>query len=110
MGTANSGISKTLCNLALSFWLWKSDELPTKKIRECCAKETQLSLISKIVASCLYNIVNTTLQLNICKSVLHEKLIKMKGEYVRGISDLSPLHTVEPLLNCHLGDRKKRLL
>ena len=90
MGTANSGISMTLCNLALSFWLWKSDELPTKKIRECCAKETQLSLISKIVASCLYNIVNTTLQLNICKSVLHEKLIKMKGEYVRGISDLSP--------------------
>ena len=52
MGAANSGISKSLCNLALSFWLWKSDELPTKKIRECCAKETQLSLISKIVASC----------------------------------------------------------
>ena len=90
VGAANNGVSKTLCNLALSFWLWKSDELPTKKIRECCAKETQLSLISKIVASCLYNIVNTTLQLNICKSVLHEKLIKMKGEYVRGISDLSP--------------------
>ena len=95
VGTANSGISKTLCNLALSFWLWKSDELPTKKIRECCAKETQLSLISKIVPSCfrakqnkqfgsnLPNIksckcdliVNTTLQLNICKFVLHEKLI-----------------------------------
>ena len=32
----------------------ESDELPTKNIRECCAKETQLSLISKIVASCLY--------------------------------------------------------
>ena len=117
MGAANSGISKTLCNLALSFWLRKSDELPTKKILECCAKETQLSLISKIVASCFISkqnkqfgsnlpniktfkcdlIVNTTLQLNICKFVLHEKLIKMRGEYVRGISDLSPLRTVEPL-------------
>ena len=130
VGTANSGISKTLCNLALSFWLWKSDELPTKKIRECCAKETQLSLISKIVASCFISkqnkqfgsnlpniktckcdlIVNTTLQLNICKFVLHEKLIKMRGEYVRGISDLSPLHTVEPLHISHLADRIKRPL
>ena len=130
VGTANSGISKTLCNLALSFWLWKSDELPTKKIRECCAKETQLSLISKIVASCFISkqnkqfgsnlpniktckcdlIVNTTLQLNICKFVLHEKLIKMRGEYVRGISDLSPLRTVEPLHISHLGNRRKRPL
>ena len=132
VGTANSGISKTLCNLALSFWLWKSDELPTKKISECCAKETQLSLISKLVASCFISkqnkqfgsnlpniktckcdlIVNTTLQLyiNICKFVLHEKLIKMRGEYVRGISDLSPLRTVEPLHISHLGNRRKRPL
>ena len=54
VGAANSGISETLCNLALSFWLWESDELPTKKIREYCAKETKFSFISDIVASCLH--------------------------------------------------------
>ena len=39
VGTANSAISKTLCNLALSFWLWKSDELPTKKSANVAQKK-----------------------------------------------------------------------
>ena len=52
------------------------DEPPTKKIRECGATETQLSLILVIVTSCLI------FPINICKFVLHEKLIKMRGDYV----------------------------
>ena len=54
------------------------DEPPTKKIRECGAKETQLSLILVIVTSCLM------FPINICKFFLHEKLIiiKMRGDYV----------------------------
>ena len=54
------------------------DEPPTKKIRECGAKETQLSLILVIVTSCLM------LPINICKFVLQEKLIiiKMRRDYV----------------------------
>ena len=42
----NRRILKTLFNFELSFWLWKQvDEPTTKKIRECGAKETQLSFI-----------------------------------------------------------------
>ena len=52
------------------------DEPPTKKIRECGAKETQLSLILAIAASCLI------FPKSICKFVLYEKLIKMRGDYV----------------------------
>ena len=52
------------------------DEPPTKKIRECGAKETQLSLILVIVTSCLI------FPINICKFVLLEKLIKMRGDYI----------------------------
>ena len=66
------------------------DEPPTKKIRECGAKETQLSLILVIVTSCLM------LPINICKFVLHEKLIIIKmlciNVHARGISHLSSLH------------------
>ena len=52
------------------------DEPTTEKIRECGAKETQLSLILVIVTSCLI------FPINICKFVLLEKLIKMRGDYV----------------------------
>ena len=56
------------------------DEPPIKKIRECGAKETQLSLILKLNSSC--NIVFNIFPINICKFVIHEKLIKMRGDYV----------------------------
>ena len=52
------------------------EEPPTKKIRECGAKKTQLSLILVIVTSCLI------FPINICKFVLREKLIKMRGDHV----------------------------
>ena len=54
------------------------DEPTTKKIRECGAEETHLSLILVIIASCLI------FPINICKFVLffYEKLIKMRGDYV----------------------------
>ena len=52
------------------------DEPTTKKIRECGAKETQLSLILVIIASCLI------FPINICDFFLYEKLIKMRGDYV----------------------------
>ena len=54
----------------------KIDEPTTKKIRECGAKETQLSLILVIIASCLI------FPINICDFFLYEKLIKMRGDYV----------------------------
>ena len=52
------------------------DEPTTKKIRECGAKETRLSLILVIIASCLI------FPINICDFFLYEKLIKMRGDYV----------------------------
>ena len=52
------------------------DEPTTKKIRECGAKETQLSLILVIVASCLI------FPINICEFFVYEKLIEMRGYYV----------------------------
>ena len=51
------------------------DEPTTKKIRECGAKETHLSLILVIIASCLI------FPINICEFFLYEKLIKMRGDY-----------------------------
>ena len=48
------------------------DEPTTKKIRECGAKETQLSLILVITASCLI------FPINICDCFLYEKLIEMQ--------------------------------
>ena len=58
-------VKKTLfmINFGLSFWLSRAveiDEPTTEKIRECGAKETQLSLILVIVVSCL------TFPINIC--------------------------------------------
>ena len=50
------------------------DEPPTKKIRECGAKETQLSLILVIIASCF-----EIFLISICNFVLYEKLMKMRG-------------------------------
>ena len=41
------------------------DEPPTKKIRDCGAKETQLSLILVIIASCLI------FPINIAKATIH---------------------------------------
>ena len=52
------------------------DEPTTQKIRECGAKETQLSLILVLIASCLI------FPINICEIFLYEKLIKMRGDYV----------------------------
>ena len=52
------------------------DEPTTKKIRECGPKETQLSLILVIIASCLI------FPINICEFFRYEKLIKMRGDYV----------------------------
>ena len=52
------------------------DEPTTKKIRECGAKETQLSLILVIVASCLI------FPINISEFFVYEKLIEMRGYYV----------------------------
>ena len=52
-----------MINFGLSFWLSRAveiDEPTTEKIRECGAKETQLSLILEIVVSCL------TFPVNIC--------------------------------------------
>ena len=73
----NRRILKTLFNFGLSFWLWKSvNHHATKLIRECGAKETQLSLILVILASCLI------FPINICKFALYEKVIKMRGDYV----------------------------
>ena len=60
----------------------------TKKIRECGAKETQLSLILVIIASCLI------FARNICEFFLYEKLIEMRGDYVlicNGNKSLIPL-------------------
>ena len=54
------------------------NEPTTKKIRECGAKETELSLILGMIVSCLI------FKINICKFVFfcYEKLIKMRGDYV----------------------------
>ena len=52
------------------------DEPTTKKIRECGAKETKLSLILVIIVSCLI------FPINICEIFLYEKLIEMRGNYV----------------------------
>ena len=50
------------------------DEPPTKKIRECGAKETRLGLILVIEASCLI------FPINMCKFALHEQLeLKCEG-------------------------------
>ena len=66
------------------------DEPPTKKIHEGGKKETQLSLISVIVASCLI------FPINISKGNLFfiKNLIKMRGDYVsicKGGKSLIPL-------------------
>ena len=61
------------------------DEPTTKKIRECGAKETLLSLILVIIASCLIFLIN------ICEFFLYEQLIEMRGDSVlicKGVSDL----------------------
>ena len=55
------------------------DEPTTKKIRECGAKETQLSLILVIIASCLI------LPINVCEFFLYEKLIKSDGQEISTI-------------------------
>ena len=52
------------------------DEPTTKKARECGAKETQLSLMLVIIASCLIFPINTY------DFFLYEKLIEMRGDYV----------------------------
>ena len=52
------------------------DEPTTKKIRECDAQETLLSLIVVIIASCLI------FPINICEFFLYEQLIEMRGDYV----------------------------
>ena len=52
------------------------DEPTTKKVRECGAKETQLSLMLVIIASCLIFLIN------IYEFFLYEKLIEMRGDYV----------------------------
>ena len=52
------------------------DEPTNKKIRECGSKETQLSLILVIIASCLI------FPINICGFFLYEKLIEMRGDHV----------------------------
>ena len=52
------------------------DEPATKKSCECGSKETQLSLISVIMALCLI------FPINICEFFLYEKLIEMRGDYV----------------------------
>ena len=52
------------------------DEPTTNKIRECGAKETLLSLILVIIASCLI------FPINICEFFLYEQLIEMRGDYV----------------------------
>ena len=67
------------------------DEPTTKKIPECDANETQLSLylILVIIASYLIFLIN------ICEFFLYEKLIEMRGDFVlicKGISHLSSLH------------------
>ena len=73
----NRRILKTLFNFELPFWLFEIDEpTTTKKIRECGSKETQLSLILVIIASCLI------FPINICEFCLYEKLIEMRGNYV----------------------------
>ena len=67
------------------------DEPTTKKIRECDANETQLSLYLILVITASYLI----FLINICEFVLYEKLIEMRGDFVlicRGISHLSSLH------------------
>ena len=51
-------------------------EPTTKNIRECGAKETQLSLILGLIVSCLI------FPINICRFVFLSKLIKMRGDYV----------------------------
>ena len=64
------------------------DEPTTKKIRECGAKETQLSLILVIIASCLI------FPINICEFFLYEKLIEMREDYAlicKGNKSLIPL-------------------
>ena len=83
-------ILKTLFNFAVGTLVLavEIDEPTTKKIRECGAKETQLSLILVIIASCLI------FPINICEFFLYEKLIEMRGDYVlicKGNKSLIPL-------------------
>ena len=64
------------------------DEPTTKKIRECGAKETQLSLILVIIASCLIFPINN------CEFFLYEKPTEMRGDNVlicKGNKSLIPL-------------------
>ena len=72
----NRRILKTLFNFPTVVLALEIDEPTTKKIRECGPKETQLSLILVIIASCLI------FPINICEFFLYEKLIKMRGDYV----------------------------
>ena len=67
----------------------KIDEPANKKIRECGAKETQLSLVLVIIASCLIS------PITICEFFLYENLIEMRGDYLlifKGNKSLIPLH------------------
>ena len=83
--TWNRRILKTLFNFELAVEI---DEPATKKISECGSKETQLSLISVIIALSL------TFPINICEFFLYEKLIEMRGDYVlicKGNKSLIPL-------------------
>ena len=67
------------------------DEPTSKKIRECGAKETQLSLVFVIVASCTSCLI---FPVNICEFFLYEKLIEMRGDHVlicKGNNSLIPL-------------------
>ena len=50
------------------------DEPTSKKISECGAKETQLSLVLVITASCTSCLI---FPINICEFFLYEKLIEM---------------------------------
>ena len=55
------------------------DEPTSKKISECGAKETQLSLGLVIIASCTSCLI---FPINICEFFLYENLIEMRGDHV----------------------------
>ena len=83
-------ILKTLFNFAVGTLVLavEIDEPTTKKIRECGAKDTQLSLIFRNY-SVVFNISN-----KLCEFFLYEKLIEKRGHYVlicKGNKSLIPL-------------------
>ena len=84
----NRGILKTLFILELSFWLRKSMNHQLRKF---------VIVVQRNAAQFNFSNCNVmlTFPMNICKFVLYEKLIKMRGDYVllcKGKSHLSPLH------------------